>query len=114
MQMRLRANTRRRASKNRLDAPYTGALSSIDVDIEALKAKLAALKTEADAKTAWKRLAAKYPDILGPLAMHIEKVDLGTKGIYYRVQAGPFTDKNAARDVCAKLTPKGQPCLVKP
>ena len=46
--------------------------------------------------------------------MHIEKVDLGTKGIYYRVQAGPFTDKNAARDVCAKLTPKGQPCLVKP
>ena len=78
------------------------------------RVQLAALKTEADAKTAWKRLAAKYPDILGPLAMHIEKVDLGTKGIYYRVQAGPFTDKNAARDVCAKLTPKGQPCLVKP
>jgi hypothetical protein len=78
------------------------------------RVQLAALKTEADAKTAWKRLAAKYPDILGPLAMHIEKVDLGTKGIYYRVQAGPFTDKNAARDVCAKLTPNGQPCLVKP
>jgi hypothetical protein len=78
------------------------------------RVQLAALKTEADAKTAWKRLAAKYPDILAPLAMHIEKVDLGTKGIYYRVQAGPFTDKNAARDICAKLTPKGQPCLVKP
>lgn len=45
MQMRLRANTRRRASKNRLDAPYTGALSSIDVDIEALKAKLAGTTT---------------------------------------------------------------------
>ncbi|HSY89517.1 MAG TPA: SPOR domain-containing protein, partial [Verrucomicrobiae bacterium] len=70
--------------------------------------------SEAEAKTAWKRLAAKYPDILGPLAMHMEKVDLGTKGIYYRVQAGPFTDKNAARDICTKLKPKGQPCLVKP
>jgi hypothetical protein len=78
------------------------------------RVQLAALKTEADAKTAWKRLAAKYPDILGPLAMHLEKVDLGTKGIYYRVQAGPFTDKNAARDICTKLKPKGQPCLVKP
>ena len=78
------------------------------------RVQLAALKTEADAKTAWKRLAAKYPDILGPLALHLEKVDLGTKGIYYRVQAGPFTDKNAARDICTKLKPKGQPCLVKP
>ncbi len=78
------------------------------------RVQLAALKTEADAKAAWKRLAAKYPDILGPLAMHLEKVDLGTKGIYYRVQAGPFTDKNAARDICTKLKPKGQPCLVKP
>ncbi len=29
------------------------------------RVQLAALKTEADAKTAWKRLAAKYPDILG-------------------------------------------------
>jgi len=78
------------------------------------RVQLAALKTEADAKTAWKRLAAKYPDVLGPLAMHLERVDLGTKGIYYRVQAGPFTDKNAARDICTKLKPKGQPCLVKP
>jgi SPOR domain len=78
------------------------------------RVQLAALKTEADAKGAWKRLAAKYPDILGPLALHLEKVDLGTKGIYYRVQAGPFTHKNAARDICTKLKPKGQPCLVKP
>ena len=64
--------------------------------------------------TAWKRLAAKYPDVLGSLSLHLEKADLGTKGIYYRVQAGPFTDKNAARDICATLKAKGQQCLVKP
>lgn len=78
------------------------------------RVQLAALKSEADAKTAWKRLAAKYPDVLGSLSLHLEKADLGTKGIYYRVQAGPFTDKNAARDICAKLKAKGQQCLVKP
>ena len=78
------------------------------------RVQLAALKTEADANSAWKRLAAKYPDVLGSLAPHLEKADLGSKGIYYRVQAGPFTDKNAARDVCAKLKTLGQPCLVKP
>jgi len=78
------------------------------------RVQLAALKTEADANSAWKRLAAKYPDILGSLAPHLEKADLGTKGIYYRVQAGPFTDKNTARDICAKLKALGQQCLVKP
>ena len=78
------------------------------------RVQLAALKSEADANSAWKRLAAKYPDVLGSLAPHLEKADLGTKGIYYRVQAGPFTDKNAARDVCAKLKGLGQQCLVKP
>jgi hypothetical protein len=78
------------------------------------RVQLAALKTETDARAAWKRLAAKYPDVLGSMALHLEKIDLGTKGIYYRVQAGPFTDKIAARDVCAKLKAKGQQCLVKP
>ena len=78
------------------------------------RVQLAALKTEADANSAWKRLAAKYPDVLGSLAPHLEKADLGAKGIYYRVQAGPFTDKNAARDICTKLKAVGQQCLVKP
>ena len=63
---------------------------------------------------AWKRLSTKYKDILGPLSVHLEKADLGTKGTYFRVQAGPFTDKAAAKDVCVKLKAKGQPCLVKP
>lgn len=78
------------------------------------RVQLAALKTEADARTAWKRMAAKYPDILGALTLHLEKADLGTKGIYYRVQAGAFTDKTAARALCEKLKAKGQQCLVKP
>jgi hypothetical protein len=78
------------------------------------RVQLASLKTEADAKKTWKRLAAKYPDMLAPLALHLEKVDLGTKGIYYRVQAGPFTDKAAAKDICAKLKAKNQQCIVKP
>ena len=78
------------------------------------RVQLASLKTEADANRTWKRLSTKYKDILGPLSVHLEKADLGTKGTYFRVQAGPFTDKAAAKDVCVKLKVKGQPCLVKP
>ncbi len=78
------------------------------------RVQLASLKSQADANKAWRRLSAKYPDILGPLSLHLEKADLGAKGIYYRVQAGPFTEKAAARDICAKLKAKKQQCLVKP
>src|SRR5262249_19354556 len=54
--------------------------------------QLAASKSEADATRFWKQLSTKYPDIVGGLPVHIEKADLGTKGIYYRVQAGGFAD----------------------
>jgi SPOR domain len=76
--------------------------------------QLAATKSEPAAEATWKRLATKYQDVLASLTLHVEKTDLGSKGIYYRVQAGPFTDKAAARDVCIKLKAQGQQCLVKP
>ena len=76
--------------------------------------QLAATKSEAAAEATWSRLSAKYQDVLASLTLHVEKTDLGSKGIYYRVQAGPFSDKTAAIDVCVKLKAKGQQCLVKP
>src|SRR6202007_808621 len=57
--------------------------------------QLAAVKSEAAAKKTWKRLVAKHQDLLGPLTMEVVRADLGGQGIYYRVQAGPFTDKAA-------------------
>jgi SPOR domain len=76
--------------------------------------QLAATKSEAAAEATWNRLTIKYQDILASLSLHVEKTDLGAKGIYYRVQAGPFSEKAAAKDVCVKLKAKGQQCLVKP
>jgi SPOR domain len=76
--------------------------------------QLAAVKSEAAAKKTWKRLLAKHQDLLGPLTMEIVRADLGSQGVYYRVQAGPFAEKAAARDACAKLKAQGQQCLVKP
>jgi cell division septation protein DedD len=76
--------------------------------------QLAALKTEAEANTTWNRLLAKHNDVLGALTLHIVRADLGTQGIYYRVQAGPFADKASAKSACDKLKTAGQQCLVKP
>ncbi len=76
--------------------------------------QLAAVKSQADADKAWKRILAKHSDVLGSLTVHIVRADLGTQGIYYRVQAGPFADKASAQSVCDQLKSSGQQCLVKP
>jgi cell division septation protein DedD len=76
--------------------------------------QLAALKSESAARTAWKRLLAKHKGVLGPLSLQVQRADLGSQGIYYRVEAGPFAEKSAAKAACTKLKAQGQQCLVKP
>ena len=40
------------------------------------------------------------------------RVDLGAKGIFYRVQAGPIADGNVAERSCAALKARHVGCLV--
>lgn len=53
-----------------------------------------------------------HPDLLGDLRLTVQKADLGTKGVYYRIQAGPIPDRTTAEDVCAELKSAKQSCLV--
>jgi cell division septation protein DedD len=72
------------------------------------------VKNAADASKLWKQVQSKHEDVLGPLTVYIVRADLGTQGIYYRIQAGPFADKDSARQACDTLKAQGQQCLVKP
>lgn len=76
------------------------------------RVQLAAGKSEASVQKEWAALQKAHPDLLGPLSLHIERVDKGASGIFYRLQAGPLADKNAAKELCASLKQKGQDCLV--
>ena len=76
------------------------------------RVQLAAGKSEASVQKEWAALQKAHPDLLGPLSLHIERVDKGASGIFYRLQAGPLADKNAAKELCAGLKQKGQDCLV--
>ncbi|HEY3918690.1 MAG TPA: SPOR domain-containing protein, partial [Stellaceae bacterium] len=58
--------------------------------------QLGALKNEDAAKQEWLRLQRQQPDVLGKLALTVTRVDLGDRGIYYRIQAGPLADAAAA------------------
>lgn len=75
--------------------------------------QLLALRDEGSARAAWKKISAKHSGILEAHALDIEKADLGSKGIWYRVRAAGFASKLAATRACNGLKATGQDCIVK-
>ena len=73
--------------------------------------QLASLRTEQQANVLWKRLQDKYPSLLGGLASRVVRFDSGSRGVFYRLQAGPMPTKATALDFCVKLKTAGQECI---
>jgi cell division septation protein DedD len=77
------------------------------------RVQLASAKTEDVAKSTWARLQAAHGDVLANLRMQPSKVDLGDKGVWYRVQAGPLDEKQA-QGVCGTLKTRKADCVTVP
>jgi len=73
--------------------------------------QIASVKSEDIAKSTWARLQAAHGDVLASLRMQPTKVDLGDKGVWYRVQAGPLDEKQA-HTVCGTLKTRKADCVV--
>jgi cell division septation protein DedD len=69
-------------------------------------------RSEAEAQSAYRALAAKYPDQLGGHAPIVRRADLGSKGIYYRALVGPFASMEQAAGICSSLKAAGGSCIV--
>ncbi len=50
----------------------------------------------------WGRLKKKHADILGSLQMRTQRVDLGSKGVFNRLQAGKVSEAKA-KEICETL-----------
>jgi hypothetical protein len=77
----------------------------------AVRIQLAAFKSESQAQDASQRLQRSFQE-LSSQTFHVERADLGAKGIYYRVQAGPLASRDEATAVCARLKQHGQSCIL--
>ncbi|HJT06358.1 MAG TPA: SPOR domain-containing protein, partial [Stellaceae bacterium] len=67
------------------------------------------------AKKEWDHLRGEQADLLGAMGFTAERADLGARGIYYRIQAGPIADAATAERDCNELKKRGVGCiLVKP
>jgi hypothetical protein len=74
--------------------------------------QVASQKTEEDAQASFRALQAKYPTVLGGRQPLIRRIDLGERGVFYRVQVGPFASADQANDLCGNLKSAGGQCIV--
>lgn len=70
---------------------------------------LASYRSRADAMSGWTILRDKYPQLLASAGPILEDADLGDKGLYVRLFAGPF-DNASARAVCRDILARGGWC----
>jgi hypothetical protein len=73
--------------------------------------QLAAVRTEADAKSEWERLTKRMPDLFGQRRPAISKTDHDGRTLW-RVRTGGFADLTQAKDFCERVRAKGTGCTV--
>ncbi len=76
------------------------------------RVQLGAFRTFAKARNRGQGLQRQHRSLLGRLNMVVERVDLGTKGIFYRLRAGPIANKQTARSLCRTLGKRRIACFL--
>lgn len=65
---------------------------------------IASYRTMEHVVQGWETMRAMLPDVLGPLEARVEAADLGERGVYLRLKAGPFATRAEALSACAELS----------
>jgi SPOR domain len=74
--------------------------------------QLSSQRSEGEAQASYRALQSKYPDQLSDRSVMIKRVDLGSKGVYYRAMVGPFSSSDEASQLCSELKAAGGQCLI--
>ncbi len=69
--------------------------------------QIAARNDQAAAIAAFASLQQKYASVLGNYSPSVRKVDLGDKGVWFRLLVGPIDNKNDADQLCERLKGAG-------
>ena len=72
--------------------------------------QIGSYKSEADAGAAWITYKAKHAALLAAMTPDVKQVDLGAKGIWYRLRI-VSPDKSSALTLCEKLKAEGGACI---
>ena len=74
--------------------------------------QIAAVKSEARANEEWSRLKSSHTELLGDMNLILRQVDLGDRGVFFRMQTGPFPSRLMAIDMCQQFKAVDMECIV--
>lgn len=93
-------------------APAVAQDTLSSANTESFRVQLAAYRTPKAAATRWQTLKTRHEDLLGALELTVTQVNLGKRGVFHRLQAGPYTSRAVADNACTVLRERNQACLV--
>jgi hypothetical protein len=73
--------------------------------------QVSAQKSEEEAKSSFRGIQARHASLLGGHHPVFRRKDLGSKGVFYGAQVGPFS-REAASKLCKDLEAAGQSCMI--
>lgn len=74
--------------------------------------QLGSIKSAAAASGEWSKLLKKFPSELAGTKYRVERADLGDRGVFFRIQAGPMAGESAS-EICGSIkAQKPGACLV--
>ncbi|MEM1381807.1 MAG: hypothetical protein AAGH41_14390 [Pseudomonadota bacterium] len=111
----LERNRAARSAQPPLPEPLPTPLPEIDDDEDfaaSATVHLASYYSDADALRGWRILSDRHPGALDALEPILRSVDLGERGQFVRLLAGPLSSAADADDLCATLRADGAYCAV--
>lgn len=75
--------------------------------------QVGAFGSQAEAMGVWTKLQGRLGSFAAGKSPDIERADLGSKGVFYRLRIGPFDSAADAKSYCDGLKSRGQDCLVR-
>ena len=90
----------------------SGAALGIDIQPGSYFVQLGSVTSASGAEGEWNKLRKKYSEYLKNVSHRVQRADLGERGIYHRIQAGPMS-KDSANRICGSIkAQKPGGCLV--
>jgi len=95
-------------------APAPAAAAATAASNRSYVVQVAARKSQTDALAAFADIQQKYPKLLSGYRPIIKKADLGSKGVWYRLNVGPVKNKKVASNLCSSLKGAGmRSCIIR-
>lgn len=74
--------------------------------------QLAAARSEDQAMGEWNRVKGKHEQMFAGMTPSVVRADLGERGVFFRLRAGPLPDRASADAMCTALKAENEACIV--